>query len=85
MWCVQGLVADWVVVFANLIVGSKDLGPHPFLLRMRDGPSGSLSPGISVVDMGHKTVANDLDNARIKFQNVTHTLVIHCHTLVSPN
>jgi len=69
-WISQGLVAEWVVVFANLVVDSKDLGPHPFVLRMRDPATGSLIPGISVVDMGKKTVANDLDNARIKFQNV---------------
>ena len=35
-WISQGLYADWVVVFAKLIVHGKDHGPHPFLVRMRD-------------------------------------------------
>ena len=37
---------------------------------MRDEETGALATGISVTDMGKKTVANDLDNARIKFDNV---------------
>ena len=35
---------------------------------MRDD-TGHLAEGISVTDMGSKTVANDLDNARITFHN----------------
>ena len=69
-WISQGLVACWVVVFADLIVNGKSHGPHPFLLRMRDDSSRELRDGISVTDMGQKTVANDLDNARIRFDSV---------------
>jgi len=68
-WISQGLVATWVVVFADLQIGEKSFGPHPFLLRMRD-TAGILTAGISVTDMGTKTVANDLDNARIHFDKV---------------
>jgi len=57
------------VVFANLMVNGKGYGPHPFLLRMRNS-DGELLQGISIVDMGGKTVANDLDNARITFSEV---------------
>jgi len=69
-WISQGLVADWIVVFANLLVGGTNHGPHPFLLRMRREEDGTLLPGITVTDMGRKSVANDLDNARIRFENV---------------
>mmetsp|Transcript_7976 Transcript_7976/g.9481 ORF Transcript_7976/g.9481 Transcript_7976/m.9481 type:complete len:514 (+) Transcript_7976:131-1672(+) len=68
-WISQGLVADWVVVFADLIMEGKSYGPHPFLLRMRN-ENGQLIQGIHVTDMGPKTVANDLDNARIRFDDV---------------
>jgi len=68
-WISQGLVADWVVVFAQLSIGGEQKGPHPFLLRMRNA-FGELAPGIIVEDMGEKTVANDLDNARLSFDNV---------------
>ena len=36
---------------------------------MRDA-EGQLLPGITVEDMGTKTVANDLDNARVWFDKV---------------
>lgn len=69
-WISQGLTADWIVVFANLVLDSKNHGPHPFLFRMRDEHTGTLADGISVTDMGKKTVANDLDNAKIHFDHV---------------
>ncbi|KAL3904204.1 MAG: hypothetical protein SGPRY_011378, partial [Prymnesium sp.] len=67
-WISQGLVAEWVVVIAKLLIAGRDHGSHPFLVRMRR--QGQLEPGIFVDDMGLKTVANDLDNARIRF--------VHC-------
>ena len=70
-WISQGLTADWVVVFARLIIEKEDHGPHPFFLRMRPSRGSSkLVEGISVTDMGRKSIANDLDNARIKFDHV---------------
>ena len=71
-WISQGMVAEWCVVLADLSVGAagKSYGPHPFLIRMRDRPFGSTMPGITAVDMGKKTVANDLDNARVWFNDV---------------
>lgn len=69
-WISQGLVADWVVVFADLIIKGTSHGPHPFFFRMRDEATGELLSGVSLVDMGTKTVANDLDNARICFSEV---------------
>ena len=69
-WISQGFVAEKGVVIADLRVGGVSHGPHAFLLTMRDG-DGALLPGIRVEDMGHKTTANDLDNARVWFDNVS--------------
>ena len=38
-------------------------------MRLRDD-DGNLMPGIRIDDMGTKTVANDLDNARVWFDQV---------------
>jgi acyl-CoA oxidase len=61
------------VVIADLRVNGVSHGPHPFFLNLRDGKGengGSLMPGIRIEDMGTKTVANDLDNARVWFDSV---------------
>lgn len=68
-WISQGLVADKTVIIANLIVNQISHGPHAFLIDMRI--NGNLVPGINIVDMGLKTVGNDLDNACITFTNLT--------------
>jgi acyl-CoA oxidase len=69
-WISQGMVADWVVVFANLCMAGKQHGPHPFLFKIRDSATGCVVDGVSVEDMGPKTVANDLDNSSISFDHV---------------
>lgn len=69
-WISQGLVAEWVVVFADLMIAGKSYGPHPFFLRMREEGTGALIKGVSLTDMGQKTVANDLDNACIQFSEM---------------
>lgn len=69
-WISQGLTADKTVVMASLILEGKNLGPHAFLIDMRDAPGGKLLPGIKLSDMGVKTTANDLDNARIEFNDM---------------
>lgn len=48
----------------------QSYGPHPFFMHLRDGEEGNLLPGIRIDDMGMKTVANDLDNARVWFDEV---------------
>lgn len=68
-WISQGLTADMTVVVANLFVKGKAKGPHGFLMDLRDS-SGKLVPGVSMEDMGDKTIGNDLDNARINFSKV---------------
>ena len=51
------------VVVADLLVGGKSFGPHAFFLSLRQEQDGDLVPGVTVGDMGLKTVGNDLDNA----------------------
>ena len=68
-WISQGYTAEHGVVIADLQVDGKSYGPHPFLMRLRDD-DGNLCNGIRIDDMGDKTVANDLDNARVWFSNV---------------
>ena len=66
-WISQGLVADKAVVIATLIVNNKEYGIQGFLVNIRE--NGVLLPGISMWDMGKKTVGNDLDNAMIMFKD----------------
>jgi len=67
-WISQGLVADRAIVIADLTVGGKSYGPQAFLVPFRDSHSGRLRKGIEAVDMGRKTIGNDLDNARLTFR-----------------
>jgi len=67
-WISQGCVADKCVVVADLLVNGKSHGPHAFLMDFRR--DGALLPGITIGDMGKKTVGNDLDNAWIRFDAV---------------
>ena len=69
-WISQGFVAERGVVIADLRIDGKSHGPHAFLMTLRDGEGGQLLPGIRVEDMGSKTIANDLDNARVWFDKV---------------
>jgi len=73
-WISQGYTAELGVVIADLRIKGKSYGPHPFFLKLReggDGPNASkLMPGIRIEDMGYKTIANDLDNARVWFDKV---------------
>mmetsp|Transcript_3275 Transcript_3275/g.6213 ORF Transcript_3275/g.6213 Transcript_3275/m.6213 type:complete len:563 (+) Transcript_3275:49-1737(+) len=68
-WISQGYTAELGVVIADLRIKGESYGPHAFHMRLRDD-DGNLMPGIRIDDMGTKTVANDLDNARVWFDNV---------------
>jgi len=68
-WISQGLAAEFAVVIATLYVAGENKGPHAFIMRMRD-TDGNLVDGVEAEDMGRKTTANELDNARLRFTNV---------------
>jgi acyl-CoA oxidase len=67
-WISQGLVADKTVVVASLVLKGKPLGPHAFVMDLRQ--NGSVVSGVELEDMGRKTIGNDLDNAAIAFHGV---------------
>jgi len=69
-WISQGFVADKTVVVADLLMDGKSLGPHAFMMSLRQEQNGDLVPGVTVGDMGPKTVGNDLDNAWVHFDHV---------------
>jgi acyl-CoA oxidase len=66
-WISQGLVAEWAVIVARLVMYGKDMGPHAFLCRVREEGTKEVKRGIIFGDMGKKTIGNDLDNAWIEF------------------
>ena len=68
-WISQGLVADKTTVIADLHIDGQSVGPHAFMMSLRDD-SGELVPGVTHRDMGKKTIGNDLDNASIAFDNI---------------
>jgi len=63
-WISQGLLAKYAVVFANLHIDKINYGPHGFLVDLSEIKKQN---GLHITDMGTKTVANGLDNAKIYF------------------
>ena len=56
------------MVLADLTVQGQRKGPQAFIMDFRK--DGQPVDGVSAVDMGRKTVGNDLHNARIHFDSV---------------
>ena len=70
-WISQGYTAELGVVIADLVLpDGTSKGPHPFFIELRDTETLELRKGIRIDDMGTKTIANDLDNARVWFDSV---------------
>lgn len=69
-WISQGYTAELGVVIADLRVDGVSHGPHAFFMQLRNKDTMELMDGITIKDMGTKTVANDLDNARVWFDQV---------------
>eukprot|EP00759_Apiculatamorpha_spiralis_P040899 PhF_6_TR39665/c1_g1_i9/m.58888/K00232/E1.3.3.6, ACOX1, ACOX3; acyl-CoA oxidase len=67
-WISQGLVADKTVVVADLKIEGQSVGPHAFMMSLRE--NGAVVNGVEHGDMGRKTIGNDLDNAWIAFNSV---------------
>ena len=62
--------AHYAVVFARLLTQDIDEGVHGFLVRIRNEKDHSISPGVSIWDMGHKIGVNGVDNGALWFDNV---------------
>jgi acyl-CoA oxidase len=61
------LTAEKGIVMADLKIKDKSYGPHAFFIDFR--VNGQLLHGITMGDMGKKTIGNDLDNAWVYFIN----------------
>lgn len=51
-------------VFAQLTVGGQWVGPHVFVVRLRDA-QGNVLPNIRIKDNGPKAGLNGVDNGQI--------------------
>jgi len=64
-----GYFATHVILMARLIVGENDLGPHAFIVKIRDCQTHKPLPGIDVGDIGLKFGFNQKDNGYLGFTN----------------
>ncbi|TPX07059.1 uncharacterized protein E0L32_011047 [Thyridium curvatum] len=65
-----GLAANHAVVVAQLILNGKSLGPHPFVVQIRDLKTHQALPNIHVGDIGPKFGYNTMDNGFLLFNHV---------------
>ena len=61
--------ANWAVVFAQLVVGTKHVGVHAFVIQIRDDKSENLMPNLRILDCGPKAGLNGVDNGRLWLDN----------------
>lgn len=57
-----GRSATHAVVMARLVLKGKNLGPHPFVVPLRDVKTREMLPGITVGDIGPKQGYQSTDN-----------------------
>ncbi|XP_041043766.1 acyl-coenzyme A oxidase-like protein isoform X2 [Carcharodon carcharias] len=69
MYIGNAMKGNYAAVFAQLIVSGKLLGPHCFIVPVRDD-AGNVHPGVTVIDMMHKEGLNGVDNGILVFDNV---------------
>ncbi|KAL4888920.1 hypothetical protein BDV59DRAFT_124962 [Aspergillus ambiguus] len=65
-----GRNANHAVVMAQLFVGGKNYGPHPFVVQIRDMETHQPLENIYVGDIGPKFGYNTMDNGFLLFNNV---------------
>lgn len=65
-----GKAANHAVVVAQLILGGKSYGPHPFVVQIRDLKTHEPLPNIHVGDIGPKFGYNTMDNGFLLFNHV---------------
>lgn len=64
------LTATMCIILAQLVVGDKNYGPHPFVIRIRDRETHEVMPGVTLCDCGPKVGMNLIDNGGIKLDNI---------------
>ncbi|KAL9625803.1 MAG: hypothetical protein Q9160_000123 [Pyrenula sp. 1 TL-2023] len=65
-----GKAANHAVVMAQLMIGGKNYGPHPFVLQIRDLNTHEPLENIHVGDIGNKFGYNTMDNGFLLLNNV---------------
>ncbi|PWN38590.1 putative acyl-CoA oxidase [Meira miltonrushii] len=71
-WWIGGLgrTATHAVVMAQLVLKGKRVGPHPFIVPIRDPVTREPLPGVYVGDIGPKAGYNTTDNGYMLFDHV---------------
>lgn len=64
-----GDIANITVLWAQLIIGDTNYGPHVFLVPIRDLRDHSVLPGVVCGDCGSKNGNNGVDNGFLLFKN----------------
>lgn len=67
----SGMTTTHAIVMAQMSIGNKSYGMHPFLVPMREPETHKLLPGVFAMDMGPKVGAPAMDNGYITFQRVS--------------
>eukprot|EP00388_Colpodella_angusta_P000604 GDKJ01002127.1.p1 GENE.GDKJ01002127.1~~GDKJ01002127.1.p1 ORF type:complete len:712 (-),score=188.43 GDKJ01002127.1:1388-3499(-) len=58
------------ILMAQLIIGEKNYGTHPFLLQIRNLENHESLPGVFLADIGQKLGYNGMDNGCMQLQGV---------------
>ncbi|KAF1771591.1 hypothetical protein GCK72_003418 [Caenorhabditis remanei] len=79
-----GKSSNYAVVVAHMIIKSKNYGPHPFMVQLRDEKTHNPLPGITVGDIGPKMAYNIVDNGFLGFNQyrIPRTNLLMRHTKV---
>jgi len=62
-------LANMTVLWAQLIIGETNYGPHVFLVPIRDLRDHAVLPGVIIGDCGYKNGNNGIDNGFLIFKN----------------
>ncbi len=81
-----GRTANHASVMAQLIVGGKNYGPHPFVVPIRDMKTHEPLEGRYIGDIGPKVGYNTMDNGFLLLNNVEipHVNMLAKHSRVDP-
>lgn len=82
-----GKTANHAVVMAQLFIGGKNYGPHPFVVPIRDLKTHEPLPNVHVGDIGPKFGYNTMDNGFLLFKNVKipHINMLARFSSIEPN
>lgn len=88
-----GKTANHVILMAQLYIDGKVLGPHPFMVQIRDLETHRSLPGVIVGEIGPRAGLNSNDNGFLRFDHhriprtnmlMKHSQVLEDGTYVKP-